>query len=72
MNKKLNRVIGAALRDIRTDRGESQEEFAKHVGLTRGFVSELETGAKDMSVTTLDRICRKTGTSPELLLGLRS
>jgi transcriptional regulator with XRE-family HTH domain len=47
----------------------SQEEFAKRVGISRGYLSDLERGVREMSLATLAVVCRKSGTTPNKLLG---
>jgi transcriptional regulator with XRE-family HTH domain len=45
--------FGARLRILRTKRGWSQVEMADLLAMNRGFLSELETGKRDPSLTTL-------------------
>lgn len=41
------------LRQIRTDRSLTQDQLAEMTGLSKGFLSQLETGARQPSVETI-------------------
>lgn len=66
----LNKRIGKKLKRYRTNGGRTQEQFAARIGITRGFLSDIERGEKSISVETLARICKRTGLKPAALLGL--
>lgn len=65
----LNTRIGKKLKTYRTNGGRTQEEFAKRLGITRGFLSDIERGEKAISVETLVRVCTRTGIPVAALLG---
>lgn len=46
------------IKTIRTHEGKTQQEFADKLGLSRNFVSLLESGDRQPSDRTLDDICR--------------
>lgn len=60
--------IGKRLLSLRTKRNESQQEFADNVGITRGYLSDLERGERHISIETLVKICMATNTTPNKLL----
>jgi len=62
--------IGTVLERIRTARGQTQEQFAGTLKISRGFYSEIETGSKDPSIKTLRTISRRLKVSADVLLGL--
>lgn len=66
---KLTKQIGKRLTSIRTAKNMSQTEFAAHIGIARGYLSDLERGVREMSLATLAHICKKTKTHPAKLLG---
>lgn len=68
MDKKLRKKIGKRVRTARKGIGMSQVDFAPHAGVTRGFLSDIERGARAISVETLVRLCKATGTSPNRML----
>ncbi len=42
---------------IRKERGLSQEQFAKKIGLSRSFINQVETGKRNISDRTISDIC---------------
>ena len=48
--------IGPRLRSLRTDRGVTLEALAARSGLTKGYLSKIETGKKLPPIATLSRI----------------
>jgi transcriptional regulator with XRE-family HTH domain len=65
----LTKAIGKRLFDLRSKKKMSQEAFAELAGISRGYLSDLERGAREMSIETLEHLCRKCGTTPNKLLG---
>lgn len=57
-----HRALGQAIRDIRTERGFSQEAAALHCGLDRSFFGAIERGQKNITVATLWTISDRMGT----------
>ena len=53
----IDRKFGKTLKELRTARGLSQEEFAMNVGLHRTYISQLERGLKSPSLRTIKKIC---------------
>jgi transcriptional regulator with XRE-family HTH domain len=53
----IDRKFGKMLKELRTARGLSQEEFAMNVGLHRTYISQLERGLKSPSLRTIKKIC---------------
>lgn len=54
----LRRGLAASLRQLRGDRGLSQERLALAAGLHRSFVFRLEQGAVNVSLDALQRIAQ--------------
>ena len=46
------------LRKLRLAKGVSQETFADEAGLHRTYISDLERGARNPSITIVDKIAR--------------
>ena len=55
----LRKRFGQRLRDIRTSREQTQEEFAETLGISVDFLSLIERGRNAPSFETLDRMARK-------------
>lgn len=65
-----NLKIGENLKKIRTEENMNQEEFAKIIGISRSYLSDLENNRKSPSIRTINDIARKINVSTEYLLGL--
>lgn len=52
-DKELHHVFGNVLRGLRTQVGLSQEQLGLECGLDRTFISLLERGLRQPSLTTL-------------------
>jgi len=55
--RPIQERIGEAVRNRRKASKYSQEEFADHIEMNRGYYGELERGKKDLRVSTLKRVC---------------
>lgn len=49
-------AFGKVLRELRTQRGKSQETFAFECGLNRQFISLLELGERAPSIDTIYKV----------------
>ena len=56
------------LRILRQYRGLTQEELAEKAGLSRPYLTEIETGRKNGSVKALNLLAKALGVEPGLLL----
>nr|WP_315054286.1 helix-turn-helix transcriptional regulator [uncultured Brevundimonas sp.] len=64
----LRRKLGARVQRLRQDQGLSQEEFADRAGLHRTYVSGVERGIRNPTVTVLGKLAEGLGvTLPELV-----
>jgi DNA-binding XRE family transcriptional regulator len=63
--------LGKRVRALRLDRGWTQEELAHRSGLNRSYMSDIERGRSDVSLSTLHKIARPLGIPlAELLTGI--
>ncbi len=61
-------AIGLRVRKLRKSKGMSQEEFALEANLDRTYISDVERGARNISVKNLHKISSTLGiTLSELL-----
>ena len=51
------------VKQIRAERGLTQEQFANMIGLTRNYVARIEIGDREPSDRTIADICRVFGVS---------
>jgi transcriptional regulator with XRE-family HTH domain len=53
---EVKAIFGARVRWLRNQRGWSQEEFAKIVGLDRSYVGGVERGERNISLENISMI----------------
>jgi len=60
MNKKHSSLVklGAKIRQLRKDKGFSQEDFAAEVGLDRTYMGGIERGERNLAALNLIRIAK--------------
>ena len=56
------------MRRLRQSKGWSQEEFAHQAGLHRTYVSDLERGARNPTITVVDKLAVALGVPVGALL----
>ncbi|MFC3173488.1 helix-turn-helix domain-containing protein [Novosphingobium bradum] len=64
----IQKVVGNNLRTLRTLRGWSQEEFAERSGIHRTYISGVERGLRNPTVTVLAALARALDIAPAGLL----
>jgi len=50
--------LAANLRRLRQEKGLSQEAFADEAGLHRPYVSDIERGARNPTITVVEKLAR--------------
>jgi len=58
------RQVGANLRRLREEKGWSQEELADRTGLHRTYISGIERGVRNPTVTIIAKISGPLGVKP--------
>ena len=61
--KNLKTGLGEAIRQGRSLLGISQGELAERSGLHRTYVSDLERGARNPSIESIEKLARALGVS---------
>jgi transcriptional regulator with XRE-family HTH domain len=56
-------ALGKAIRSAREQAGYSQESFARHAGLDRGYYGAIERGKFNLTVETLAKIAHGLDTT---------
>lgn len=52
--------IGNRIKELRTNKLKiTQEEFAKALGVDRTYLSRVESGKQNITISTLETICNK-------------
>lgn len=60
-----------SLKDVRLQKGMTQEQLAQAVGTSKAYISQLETGNRNIETIrqdTMSRLCAALGCSPEDLI----
>ncbi len=60
--------LGNNLKRIRTEKNISQGDIARELGVSRGFVSNLENGKTNPTLATISRVADAIGVSTDELL----
>ncbi len=60
----LERLFGQILRELRTERGLSQEELGFESNYHRTYISQLERGQKNPSLKAIFRLAEALGVKP--------
>jgi transcriptional regulator with XRE-family HTH domain len=60
--------LGKNLKRIRTEKNISQSDIASSLGASRGFVSNIENGKTNPTLTTITKIAKAVGVSADELL----
>ena len=69
---ELRKVFGQNLRRLRQERGFSQEELAHEADVDRTYISALERGVYNASVSMIEKLAKALGVEPKSLLERRS
>jgi transcriptional regulator with XRE-family HTH domain len=70
LNTPVAVAFGKVLRKSRKDKGLSQEELGLEAGLQRNYISELERGEKQPTITTLFKLAIALKIKPGKLIEL--
>lgn len=68
MARFMNRALAGVLRQLRLERGLTQEELGMECGLHRTFISQLERGLKSPSLYTIFRLAAALAIEPDELV----
>lgn len=70
--ERLRVLLGQRLRSERKRLGISQEELARRAGLDRTYVSKIERGERNVTLSTVEKLADALKVNPsELLNGRR-
>lgn len=66
----INKDFGRVLRQLRKDAGLSQEQLALEAGLQRNYISMMELGQYQPTLTTIFKVAYALKLKPSLLVSL--
>lgn len=64
----IRQRLGRNLRRLRDEKGWSQEAFAHEAGIHRTYVSDIERGARNPTITVVEKLAKPLGVSSGSLL----
>ncbi len=66
--KSLNKKLGEHLKKFRQEKGMSQGDIARKLGIHRSYISGIERGVRNPTIKNVERIAVALGVSPYKLL----
>jgi transcriptional regulator with XRE-family HTH domain len=67
-DKSIEQTVGQILRQLRQERGLSQEELALESGYHRTYISQLERGQKNPSLRTIFQLAKALEVEPSEII----
>ncbi len=64
----IRKRLGDTVRRLRTDKGWSQEDYADRAGIHRTYVSDIERGARNPTITVVEKLAKPFGVNTGSLL----
>ena len=64
----IRQRLGRNVRALREAKAWSQEAFAHEAGIHRTYVSDIERGARNPTITMVEKLAKPLGVSPGQLL----
>jgi len=68
MAKSTAQKFGANMKKIRLEKGMSQGDICRELGLDRACISNVENGKQNLTLSTMDKVAMVLGVSVEQLL----
>ena len=64
----INKEVGFRIREVRQERGLSQEKLAALADLHRAYIGQIERGEKNIGLRNLEKIAKALGVNIKDLL----
>ncbi len=64
----INKEVGFRIREVRQERGLSQEKLAALADLHRAYIGQIERGEKNIGLKNLEKIAKALGVNIKDLL----
>ena len=61
-------LLGKNLKKVRTGKGMSQGDIAKELGVSRGYLSNIEHGKMNPTLTTIVNLAKALGVTSDALI----
>lgn len=66
------KLMGQRIAHLRRNRGLSQAKLARKLGLSRGYLSDIERGRKQFTVKTLYHLAHKLDVRADYIVGVHT
>jgi transcriptional regulator with XRE-family HTH domain len=68
LHTDVTKIFGATLRELRKEKGFSQESLALSCELDRTYIGGIERGERNVSLINITKIAKALGVPPKSLL----
>ena len=68
MTKSTAQKFGENMKKIRLEKDMSQGDICRELGLDRAYISNVENGKQNLTLSTMDKVAKVLGVSVEQLL----
>ncbi len=65
---EIKKKFGKKVKELRLEKGLSQEAFALEAGLDRTYIPSIEKGERNVSITVIEKLAKAFGLSISELL----
>ena len=65
---KISKKLGNNLKKIRLEKGMTQGDICRATGMDRGYISRVESGQKNPTISNLEKIAKALKISPDELI----
>lgn len=67
VESSIQQCFGTAIREIRNEKGISQEKFALLINMDRTYYASVESGRRNISIANIEKIAAGLGVSLSVL-----
>ena len=68
MVKSTAQKFGENMKKIRTEKAMSQGDICRALGLDRAYISNVENGKQNLTISTMEKVAKVLGVSVDTLL----
>jgi transcriptional regulator with XRE-family HTH domain len=68
MSKTTSQKFGENMKKIRLEKGMSQGDICRSLGLDRAYISNVENGKQNLTISTMEKVAKALGVSIDTLL----
>jgi len=65
---KISKKLGNNLKKIRLEKGMTQGDICRATGMDRGYISRVESGQKNPTISNLEKIAKALKIFPDELI----